>query len=59
MNENRVIKYQRKIEIIKENMRDIALWSANLGLDELLSDKKQDMLYIRHTKKLLKLSWIP
>lgn len=40
MNENRVRKYQRKIEIIKENMRDIALWSANLGLDELLSDKK-------------------
>lgn len=40
MNENRVRKYQRKIEIIKENMRDIALWSANSGLDELLLDKK-------------------
>jgi len=40
MDPQRISRYVRKIELIKENMNDIQQWSSNLSIDDLLHDKK-------------------
>ena len=40
MDKRRLRQYIRKIQLIKENINDIALWSADYTIKEILQDKK-------------------